>query len=50
MGQFSKLTEGFDQTKNSWVACGWRYFSRRAGRINGNNVRKWPKIGIFQGR
>jgi hypothetical protein len=22
MGQFSKLTEGFDQTKNSWVACG----------------------------
>jgi hypothetical protein len=21
MGQFSKLTEGFDQTKNSWVAC-----------------------------
>jgi hypothetical protein len=23
MGQFSKLTEGFDQTKNSWVACAW---------------------------
>jgi hypothetical protein len=23
MGQFSKLTEGFDQTKNSWVACGY---------------------------
>jgi hypothetical protein len=22
MGQFSKLTEGFDQTKKSWVACG----------------------------
>jgi hypothetical protein len=24
MGQFSKLTEGFDQTKNSCVACGKR--------------------------
>jgi hypothetical protein len=28
MGQFSKfskLTEEFDQTKNSWVACGTGY-------------------------
>jgi hypothetical protein len=24
MDQLSKLTKGFDQTKNSWVACGVR--------------------------
>jgi hypothetical protein len=23
------------------------FFLRRAGRFNGNNVRKWPKIGHF---